>query len=205
MATISKATKLNAVNTIISNIGQAPVTTLETGNPLVETAEQILDEVTRTVQADGWVFNTEYHWPATRNANKEIDIPTNVLQFDTSKHISGDASNDRVVIRSGKLYNKTTHKYTFDKDLDLDVVWLFDFEDLPEAFKQYITIRAANLFAGRTVGSTEAVRFGEREELLARPAAIEYDTSQGDYNIFDDYDGKQGYKSYLPINVATRY
>ena len=109
------------------------------------------------------------------------------------------------VIRGGKLYNKTDHTYTFDDAIALDVVWLFNFDDLPEAFKQYITIRAANIFAGRSVGSSEAVKFGEREELLARASAIEYDTSQGDYSIFDDYDGNQTYQSYLPINTISRY
>ena len=200
MATLAKATKLNAVNTIISNVGQSPVTTLESGNPLVETAEQILDEVTRSVQADGWVFNSEFHYTFAPDANNEIVIPTNVLQLDTSNHYE-----DRAVIRSGKLYNKTDHSYTWKEKVDLDVVWLFEFEDLPEAFKNYVAIRAANVFAGRTVGSKEAVRFGEREELLARAAAIEYDTSQGDYSIFADRNDNQTYVSYLPYNAVGRW
>ena len=73
MANIAKATKLAAVNTIISNIGQAPVTTLETGNPLVEMAEQILNEISRSVQSEGWVFNTEFHYPFGRDGNKFIE------------------------------------------------------------------------------------------------------------------------------------
>ena len=39
---------------------------------------------------------------------------------------------------------------------------------MPEAFREYATIRAANVFAGRSVGSQEAVAFGQREEVLAR-------------------------------------
>lgn len=200
MANIAKATKLAAVNTIISNIGQAPVTTLETGNPLVEMAEQILDEISRSVQAEGWVFNTEYHYPFGRDGNKFIRIPTNVLALDTAKH-----HKNRATIRNNQLYDKVNHTFEWDDDMELDVIWLFSFEELPEAFKNYITIRSANVFAGRSIGSTEAVKFGEREEIFARASALEHDTQQGDYTVFADKDNDQSYQSYLPFNAIRRY
>ena len=200
MANIAKATKLAAVNTIISNIGQAPVTTLESGNPLVEMAEQILDEISRSVQAEGWVFNTEYHYPFGRDGNKFIRIPTNVLALDTSKHHT-----KRATIRNNQLYDKVNHTFEWDDDMELDVIWLFSFEELPEAFKNYITIRSANVFAGRSIGSTEAVKVGEREEIFARASALEHDTQQGDYTVFADKDNDQSYQSYLPFNAIRRY
>lgn len=198
---IKKATKLQAVNTIISNIGQAPVTNLESGNPLVEMAEQILDEITIAVLAEGWEYNTERGYPFTPDSNKEIVIPDNVLQLDTKP---GDGT--QTVIRNGKLYDRVKHTYTFDGQQKLDVQWLFDFEDLPEAFKNYITIRAANVFAGRSVGSQEAVSFGQREETIARATLLEYDTQQGNYTIFADGDGDDTYQksAHRPINVLLR-
>jgi hypothetical protein len=197
---MAKATKLAAVNTIISNIGQAPVTTLQSGNPLVEMAEQILDEITRSVQAEGWVFNTERSFPFTPNPSKEITIPDNVLSLDTNPY-----SQIKATIRSGKLYDRVAHTYTFEGIQKLDVVWLLDFEDIPEAFKNYITIRAANVFAGRSVGSVEAVRFGEREEIMARAGALEYDTQQGDYNVFSDSEEVVPFLNYRPVNPLYRY
>lgn len=201
MAPITKATKLQAVNTIISNIGQAPVTSLESGNPLVEMAEQILDEVSRAVQSEGWVFNTEYEFPFTPDpVTKEIDVPDNVLSIDTNA-----VTTSPVVIRRGKVYNRHAHTFTFDTKVALDVVWLLPFDELPEAFRNYITIRAANVFAGRSVGSTEAVRFGEREEILARATALEYDTQQGDYSIFADSKGLVTLYTYRPAHTLYRY
>jgi len=200
MATVTKANKLAAVNTIISNIGQAPVTTLETGNPLVEMAEQILDEISRSVQSEGWVFNTEYHYPFGRDGNNYIKIPENVLALDTAR-----TSTKRASIRQNKLYDKVNHTYVWDDDMELDVIWLWPFEEMPEAFKNYVTIRAANVFAGRSIGSTEAVKFGEREEIFARSSAIEHDTQQGDYTIFADKENDQSYQSYLPFNAIRRY
>ena len=182
----SKTTKLEAVNRILSNIGQSPVTVLDSGNPLVEMAELVLDEVASAVQSEGWIFNSEYQYPFAPDNNGFIFIPDNVLALDSSAKAGGDVF---LIIRQGKLYDKAAHSFKFVGTQKLDVLWLFDFEDVPEAFREYITIRAANVFAGRSVGSQEAVAFGQREEVLARATAIEYDTQQGDYNIFQNRDG----------------
>lgn len=198
---IKKATKLQAVNTIISNIGQAPVTNLESGNPLVEMAEQILDEITIAVLAEGWEYNMERGYPFTPDSNNQILIPDNVLSLDTKP---GDGT--QTVIRNGKLYDRVKHTYEFTGQQKLDVTWLFDFEELPEAFKNYITIRAANVFAGRSVGSSEAVQFGQREETIARATLLEYDTQQANYTIFADGTGDDQYQTTAsrPLHALLR-
>jgi hypothetical protein len=196
----TKTTKLSAVNRILSNIGQAPVTNLESGNPMVEMAELILDEVSSAIQAEGWIFNTEYGYPFIPDANGEIIIPDNVLSLDTN-----GTRDEFLVIRSGKLYDKAAHSFKFEGTRNLDVQWLFEFADMPEAYKEYATIRAANVFAGRAVGSQEAVAFGQREEVLARATAIEYDTQQGDYNIFQNKDGYTTMPTYSTTHTTLRF
>lgn len=195
-----KTTALSAVNRILSNIGQAPTTGLISGNPLVEMAEVILAEVNVAVQSEGWIFNTEYGYPFTPDPDGFIEIPLNVLALD-----SNGLSNVFLVIREGKLYDKAAHSYVFDGVQKLDVTWLFDFVDLPEAAKEYITIRAGNVFAGRSVGSSEAVAFGQREEVMSRATLMEYDTQQGDYNIFQNKDGYTTYQSYNTFNPLRGY
>ena len=196
----SKTSTLAAVNRILSNIGQAPTTGLSAGNPLVEMAEVVLSEVNIAVQSEGWVFNTEYAYPFTPDPSNNIVIPDNVLALD-----SNGRTNSYLVIRSGKLYDKASHSYTFEGVQKLDVTWLFEFDELPEAAKEYITIRAGNVFAGRSVGSSEAVAFGQREEVMSRATLMEYDTQQGDYSIFNTNDGFTRYNSYNPINVFRGY
>ena len=193
-------TKLDSVNIILSNIGQAPVTALDTGNPLTETAELVLIEVSRTVQAAGWYFNTEYCYPLIPDVFGEVRIPPNILSMDFTPY-----SDKNVVQRQGKLYNRTDHTYKFTGQLELDIVWLEEFDDIPEAFIDYITIRAANVFAGRVVGSTEAVRFGQQEEALARAGAIEYDTQQGDYSMFSNKNNTTTYRAYRPVQALYRF
>ena len=195
----TKLTKLSAVNIILSNIGQAPVTVVDNDNPMVVMAANTLEEVSGTIQAEGWVFNTEKDYPFTPAPDGRIAIPENVLQLDTSY-----TSNSDVIIRGGFLYDKRSHSFKFDKQQSLNVVWFFEFDDIPEAFKNYITMRAANLYAGRSVGSAEQVKFGEREEMQARAAMIEYETQQGDYNMLGSADN-QNYPTYRPTFASIRY
>ena len=195
-----KTTTLAAVNRLLSNIGQAPTTGLISGNPLVEMAELILQEVNIAVQSEGWIFNSEFGYPFTPDEKGEILIPTNVLALD-----SNGLTNQYLVMRQGKLYDKAAHTYTFEGVQKLDVVWLFDFDELPEAAKEYITIRAGNVFAGRSVGSSEAVAFGQREEVMSRATLMEYDTQQGDYSIFNTHDGFTTYRSYSTISPLLGY
>jgi len=195
----TKITKLDGVNIILSNIGQAPVTSLSTLNPAAKLAEQILDEISLSTQAEGWVFNTEQDYPFTPNDSKQILIPSNVLSLDFVSF--GDKN---TVIRNGKLYDKRNHSYEFENVVYGKVTWLFDFLDLPEVFKNYIAMRAANVFANRSVGSNEIVKYSKEEEQIARAAIMEYETQQGDYNMLNDRAGGTEFHTYLPYNAIKR-
>ena len=92
MATTFKLTKLAAVNIILSTIGQAPLTSLNTSNPLSSLAEQMLDEVNHALQSEGWVFNTEQDYPFTPDNNKNIEIPANVLSLDKTESLTAKVS-----------------------------------------------------------------------------------------------------------------
>ena len=196
----SKLNRLSAVNIVLSNIGQAPVTVVDDNdNAMVNMASNIIDEVTNSLQAEGWTFNTERAYPFTPDTDGNIFIPDNVLQLD-----GGYLSENDLVLRQGKLYNKRTHSYEFTKKQELDVVWLVDFDDMPDAFKNYVAMRAANLFAGRAVGSQEAVKFGEREEFAARASMLEYETQQGDYSMLGTADNINN-RTYRPSTALIRY
>ena len=195
----STLTKLSAVNIVLSNIGLAPVNTVDNDNPMVSMASNIVDEVSLSLQTEGWVFNTENAYPFTPDPDGNVIIPDNVLSLDSQYTLD-----DNPVIRQGKLYDKTTHSFKFEGKQELDVVWLFDFDDMPEAFKVYTTMRSANLFAGRAVGSAEQVKFGEREEAQARSAMIQYECEQGDYNVLGTVQGRN-YRTFRPIDASLRY
>ena len=126
----TKQSLLQAVNIILSNIGQAPVANLDTPNPMVNLALGMINEVSSSVQTEGWVFNTEQDYPLTPDTNGNVLVPENAITIDL------DRLDDRdVVIRNGKLYDKRKHTFQFKSQVKATITWLFDFADLPEPLK----------------------------------------------------------------------
>jgi len=201
--TYAVSTELDAVNQILSSVGQAPVTTLDLQNPEVSIVLNTLREVNRQVQAEGWIFNTERHYELTPDSEtNEIIYPFNMLQIDTNTRYHKDKYD--VVKRGNKLYDRLNHTYTFTDTIQADVVWYFDFTDVPAAIQAYITARAAKMCATKMIGDSNLYQLLGEQELYTRAAAIEYDCNQGDYSMFGFRDGENYYNSYQPFQALMR-
>ncbi len=198
--TTNAQTELQAVNEILASVGQAPVTTLDQTNPDVAIAYDTLLQVSREVQAEGWTFNKEFGYPFTPDTNDEIVIPNNVLQLD----LTPDYRDRDVVRRSGKLYDRTAHSYTFTEQVYCDVVWLFDWVDLPIPIKDYIVARAASIVSTRIVGDSTQYQMLQQREAYTRAMALEYECNQGDYTFFGHPRGANYYTSYEPYRALYR-
>ena len=204
--TTNATQELPAVNEILASVGQAPVTTLDQTNPDVAIAYDTLLQVSREVQAEGWSFNTEYHYPQT-TTDKQYVIPTNMLQVDL---VQGSGTGDKnVVRREGKLYDKYNHTYDIrDSDtadnLELDIVWWFDWVDLPIPIQDYIVARAAVIVSSRIVGDGGQYQMLQQREAYTRAMALEYETQQGDYTFFGHPKGQNHYISYQPYHALYR-
>ena len=207
--TYAVSTELDAVNQILSSVGQAPVTTLDQQNPEVAIALNTLREANKQVQAEGWTFNTEHHYELTGDANTfEITYPTNALQIDTTRSQHFDDYDP--VRRGGKLYDR--HKHTFlwknedgtAKTIQVDVIWYFNFTEVPIAVQNYITSRACVMSALKMVGDKELMQLLNQQEINTRAAALEYETSQGDFTMFGFKDGENYHNSYQPYAALQR-
>lgn len=194
---------LSAVNQILTSIGEAPVASLDSDNPEIATALLTLDQVNTEVQAEGWDFNTEYNLRFTPDNDGFIIVSDNILSLTDNKHSNRWLY--QVVLRDGKLYDKRAHTFVWAEPIYCDVVWKFDFEDLPAPFIAYITARASRLFAGRTQGSEEMVAFNSQDELLLRNSCLEYETQTTEANMLSDDDGRNPYRSYRPYQTMLRY
>ena len=202
-ATYAASTELDAVNQILSSVGQAPVTTLDLQNPEVAIVLTTLREVNKQVQAEGWNYNVERGYEFTPDSTtKHIAYPTNVLQLDTTKSKHRDDFDP--VRRDGKFYDRLKHTYEWDNAIEADVTWLFEFEDVPPAIQLYITARAARLAANKMVGDTTLFQLLQEQELQTRAAALEYDCNQADYSIFGWRDGENYYNNYQPFHALMR-
>lgn len=180
---LSPTTELEAINTMLSTIGEAPVNTVE-DNGIVDAviARQILRSTSREVQSRGWHFNTEKGFLLTPDSEGFITLPPTTLRVDTVDEFQ----DIDVVLRGNRLYDRRNHTFKFDKPIRVDAVILLPFEELPEVAREYITIRASRIFQERVVGSDILSSFSKSDELRALVALQEMEADTADYNILTD-------------------
>ena len=184
---LTATTKLEAINTMLSAIGESPVNSLTYGLVDAEQAETILNSVNREVQSMGWSFNTDLKRQFVPDSNKQIQIPSNILRIDMAQDKTDKIE---LVQRGTKLYNRASNSFYMDDDITqvlMNAVVLLEFEDLPEAARRYITIRAARIFQDRVVSSNDLHIYQERDELMALVELKDSDNQVLDTTIFDNY------------------
>jgi len=186
MSVTTPTTELDAVNVMLTSIGESPVNTLGSGLQEAEIAEVVLDNVSRDVQSAGWHFNTEIRYTLNRNVVNEINLPANVIKVDKSSLLR-DYELD-VVERGRKLYDRIGNKYTFDKDIEVNMVVLLSFDELPEVARRYITLRAARTYQQRIIGNDTLSKMLAMDEQQAFVSLREAEAEVSDYTIFDNYD-----------------
>lgn len=167
---LTPLTPLDAVNEILLAIGEAPVDTIEdSGNIDVNNAYRILKSVNRQVQIDGYTFNTISSYPLIPDRfTKEIAWDSTLLRVSTTE---GNFLRNR----GGLVYDVTNNTDKFDGQIEVEAIVLVPFEELPEAFREYITIKSARLFATRYLGDELAMNALMQEEQIAKIAVFNYE------------------------------
>ena len=182
----SRTTELEAINTILSTIGEAPLNTLTGSLPVDGTiAKNVLSEVAREVQSQGWHFNTHINVTLARDTDNKVPIATNVVrvELDPRKYSKGQYD---IVQRDSFLYNLAENKDTFDVNFEkVKIVYLLPFNEIPEQAKRYITIRSARIFHDRTLGANTLHKFSVEDEQKALMILKQAEAQTGDYSIFD--------------------
>ena len=187
MTVTTKTTELEAVNTILSTIGEAPLSSL-TGSLPVDgtTAKNVLSEINREVQSAGWHFNTHYKVDLSRDSNNKIPVAVDALRVEL--HSKYDKSSYDVVQRDNYLYNLAKNTDVFDQDFeDNTIVYLLEFEKLPEQARRYITIRSARVFHDRTLGANTLHKFSSEDEARSLAVMRQAEAHTSDHSIFDSY------------------
>ena len=178
---VAATTELQAVNIMLAAIGEAPINTL-TGTLPVDavTARSTLAEVNKNIQSEGWSFNTEIDVTQTRDGSNHINLQNDILKIDPNihQHPTIDA-----IQRGLKLYDRLNNKFEFDEDLICTVVYLRDFDEIPEPARYYMTIKAARVFVDRLVSDQGLRTYTQQDEERARAILMETDLSNGDHNI----------------------
>ena len=167
-------TELEAVNIVLSVIGEAPVESFaDTATTLiteVALARRTLAEIRRDVASEGWSWNTDYNIELVRTlSDNTFPLPANYLRCTFIEHNA--SANDSYVIRGGRVYDRYKKTFTMpDVDkikIDSAVVDL-DFEDIPYAAQNYITIRSARVYGNRYINSSVIFSYTSQDEQYAR-------------------------------------
>ena len=185
MATqITPTTELQAVNTMLSVIGEAPVNSI-TGTTTVDVsvAKNILDETSMSVQSQGWNFNTHTDYKSlSLDSNNKVPLPVNCVKADANqqyRHLN-------YTIRNGYLYDMDNHSDTFTSaPSSVDLVLVQQFEHLPEYARRYITVKAARRFAARFIGDSQLTQLTAQDENEALVNFTQSEAQESDTNILN--------------------
>ena len=186
--TIDNDTELSAVNSILGSIGQSPVTTLNFTNPETEFIYNILTEVSKDVQNEGWQFNLEENVTVTPSSNK-ISVGNQEIRVNIHQHANQAKLMDTVIRYDGanrRVYSLEDNKFDAftEASYKADIVTLYLFEKIPNVFQRYITYRAAVRAATQLIANPQLVQLLQLQEVTARANCLEYEGRQGDHSFF---------------------
>ena len=160
-----------AIQVMLSCLGVSPQMMEEGDSPNSEEvlAEKILDDVLADIQTQGWAFNREERFPLTPQEGGRILLPPSLLKIE--KVYYHPYLRERTV-KQGKslvkyLYDTEHHTFFIKQTVTADIVWRFTFEEVPEAYRRYVIVRAARIFQDRVLGSSTLHALSERDELVA--------------------------------------
>lgn len=183
MDALAFTTELDSVNIMLGTIGESPISTLAADQEMVDVAvaRQILREVSIQIQEEVWNFNTEISWTLNPDTNGYLYLPNGCIQVDIAK--ANPNVNLSITARGQRVYDRINHTFVFTAALLVDLVVLQSFDDMPEAARHYITIRAARVFQDRMVGSQTLGSFTEKDEARARSSLKKLDADNSQYNF----------------------
>lgn len=186
-----QTSEVDAVNILLASIGSQPVNSVDAPSVDAVMAKQTLKEISLATQLNGWYFNTDQTRVWTPDSSGLIYLPSNVLMVDNShgdqdiRHVTARLNPDKNNRRG--LYDMTNKTFVFTSSVTTKTVYAFDWSGLPQAARQYITIRAARVFQDRSVGSEKHHSFTLRDEQYALAALKKFEAETADYSIFQDY------------------
>ena len=176
----AKISELDAVNSVLANIGQSPVNDLTDNSVDIGLAVRHLSNVSRELQMRGWSFNTDVEYVLTPNTDDKIAITDDILAVDLDKV---DYPKLDVVIRGSFLYNRYDRSYTFTGDLKADVTWLLSWDNLPPHAQNYIMVTAGIRMADDTESGAASHKFGQEDQLHAWNAFKSQEVDTNDANL----------------------
>ena len=194
--TPGRTTLLDAVNVLLTNIGEQPVDNLD--NEQIQdarVAQQTLLEFHKDGQSRGWSWNQEDAYPFAPDAvTGEMEVPTNAITWAVNPY----TLNGRFILRGNRVYDKLNRTYQIADTIEADVTWLLSWDESPEAFNRWTTIRAARVFASRMLGDKELIQYTAIDEQAALNELQQVEYAQANPNSLTGGPGMVPVPTYTP-------
>lgn len=180
---VAPLSQLDAVNLMLAAVFEAPVNTLDVaGIEDVAVAQRLLSLKVRQVLTSGQVVNSEEEVTLARDSiTGKVPLPNNTLRVDAT---ASDGAN--VVQRGSFLYDRTNHTFVFARDVKVNILYLLEWDDLPEHVKLPIVVCASRLFQQHVLGNADSGAYTSEEEKDAKVLLLEAETDTDDLNMFYD-------------------
>ena len=95
--------------------------------------------------------------------------------------------NGRFQVRGNQVYDVANKTYVIDPteipEINADVIWLLSWDESPETFNRWVTIRAARVYADRALGSDALFRYTMKDEQDAKAEIEKIELAQNNPNI----------------------
>lgn len=180
MPPTTPTTEVEAVNIMLSGIGESPVNSLAEMTADVSMARHILHECSKEIQCEGFQWNTEDNFPLSPDVHGYILVPPSVVRI----HFR-EPTDREITIRGNRLYDRINHTYSFAQGVKLlcTVTLCLPFEQLPEAARRYTVLKSLRVFQERVVGSSQLSQFHQGDEARARALMLSEERRQDRPNL----------------------
>jgi len=204
--TPGRTTLLDAVNVLLENIGEQPVNTL--GNQQImdaRIAERTLLEFHKDGQVKGWSWNSEFDYQFNRDSTtKQIKVPESVVRFSMDPYDYAG----RFQLRGQVVYDRENRTTLLGDDiphLHADVIFLLPWDETPEAYNRWVTIRSARVFSNRVLGSDALYKYTAEDEQAAKATLERMESQVEQANMLTDGRNYNPFPTFEPASgLATR-
>lgn len=172
--------RLDAVNICLSSMGEPTVNSLNGVAIDAQMASNIITETSRSVQSIGWHWNRQKTTLTPATKTKFIELPSSYLRVDAV-----DKTID-VVRRGNRLFDVANTTFKFTEPVEVEVILKLEFNDLPYAAKQYVTMRSARLLQQRLLGNDMLYKFNLQDEQQAWATLLQDEIDISDLNMLKD-------------------
>lgn len=176
-------TELEAVNTILRMVGETPVNTTDLADvaPGAQ-ALALLRQISRAVQSRGWYFNRRKDLTLTPAIDGRVPVSVNTVSV-----IPYQGSTTVLTIRGNALYDVTNETDRFTQPVRVTLIVALDFADLPECFREYVTMEAGVRYTSSYSQSDLQFRFTEDELKQAQVRMLQEDVRNSRYSFMPGF------------------